>query len=149
MAGEIGSLAQNSENAVSRIQEVTQVIIAAVDALTSSAGEILEFMDQQVLKDYDTLVNTSRQYSENSNEINGMVIDFSASSEELFASMRDMVTTIEGITSASNEEAEGAYRISQEVSAIAAKSDEVIRLAETTKTQSDALLEAVSVFRIE
>ncbi len=149
VAGEIGSLAQNSENAVSRIQEVTQVIIAAVDALTSSAGEILEFMDQQVLKDYDTLVNTSRQYSENSNEINGMVIDFSASSEELFASMRDMVTTIEGITSASNEEAEGAYRISQEVSAIAAKSDEVIRLAETTKTQSDALLEAVSVFRIE
>lgn len=149
VADEIGSLAQNSESAVARIQEVTQVIITAVDALTSSSSEILEFMDQQVLKDYDVLVDTSEQYSESSNGINGMVLDFSASSEELFASMRDMVTTIEGVTSASNEEAEGAYQISQEVASIASKSDEVIHLAEKTKSQSDELLSAVSVFKID
>jgi methyl-accepting chemotaxis protein len=149
VADEIGSLAQNSENAVARIQEVTQVIIDAVEALTSSSGEILEFMDQQVLKDYDVLVDTSEQYSESSNGINGMVIDFSASSEELFASMRDMVTTIEGVTSASNEEAEGAYQISQEVATVALKSEEVIRLAEQTKNQSDDLLHAVAVFKID
>lgn len=148
VADEIGNLAQNSENAVARIQEVTQIIIAAVDALTTSSGEILAFMDQQVLKDYDVLVDTSEQYSESSNGINGMVLDFSASSEELFASMRDMVTTIEGVTSASNEEAEGAYQISQEVASIASKSDEVIRLAQKTKNQSDALLNAVAVFQI-
>jgi methyl-accepting chemotaxis protein len=148
VAGEIGSLAQNSENAVARIQEVTKVIIDAVEALTSSSGEILEFMDRQVLKDYDVLVDTSEQYSESSNGINGMVLDFSASSEELFASMRDMVTTIEGVTSASNEEAEGAYEISQEVASIATKSDEVIKLAEKTKSQSDDLLNAVAVFKI-
>jgi len=148
VADEIRRLALNSKTAVSRIQEVTQIIIEAVRALSSSSGEILGFIDGHVLKDYDTLVQTSEEYSKSSIGMNDMVMDFSASSEELFAAIRNMVQTIENITSASNEEAQGAYNIAQEASEIAAKSNEVIQLAQTTKEKSDSLMEAVSVFKI-
>jgi methyl-accepting chemotaxis protein len=148
VAEEIRRLAQNSKMAVSRIQEVTEIIIAAVVDLSSSSSEILEFIDGHVLKDYETLVSTSEEYSHSSVGMNDMVMDFSASSEELFATIRNMVQTIDNITSASNEEAQGAYNIAQEASAIAGKSNEVIKLAETTKDKSNSLVDAVSVFKI-
>ncbi len=148
VADEIRKLAENSKNAVSRIQEVTKIIFIAVNNLSSSSGEILEFIDKRVLKDYDTLVDTSEQYSQSSASINDMVMDYSASSEELFASMQNMVKAIEEITRASNEEAQGAYNIAQETSAIAMKSNDVIKLAETARVKSEALIKAVSVFKV-
>ena len=148
VADEIRRLAENSKKAVSRIQEVTEIIFIAVNNLSTSSGEILEFMDKRVLTDYDTLVDTSEQYSQSSASINDMVLDYSASSQELFASMQSMVKAIEEITSASNEEAQGAYSIAQEASSIAIKSNEVIKLAEEAKGKSETLIEAVSVFKI-
>ncbi len=148
VADEIRNLAENSKNAVSRIQEVTKIIFSAVNNLSSSSNEILEFIDSRVLKDYDTLVDTSEQYSQSSANINDMVMEYSASSEELFASMQNMVKAIEEITSASNEEAQGASSIAQEAYAIAMKSNEVIKLAEEAKLKSESLIKAVSAFKI-
>ncbi len=148
VADEIRKLAENSKNAVSRIQEVTKIIFMAVNNLSTSSGVILEFVDQRVLKDYDVLVDTSEQFSQSSANINDMVMDYSASSEELFASMQSMVKAIEEITSASNEEAQGAYNIAQEASAIAMKSSDVIKMAEAARNKSEELIKAVSVFKV-
>lgn len=148
VADEIRRLAESSKNTISRIQEVAGVILQAVNNLSDSSGVILTFIDQQVLKDYEVLVDTSEQYSQSSADINDMVMDYSASTQELFASMQSMVKAIEGITSASNEEAEGAYNIARETAAIASKSNEVIKLSETAKGMSEDLIRAVSVFRI-
>lgn len=148
VAEEIRKLAENSKSAVSRIQEVTKIIFKSVNDLSSSSGEILEFIDKQVLKDYDTLVNTSEQYSQSSASINDMVTDFSATSEELFASMQNMVKAIEEITGASNEEAQGAANIAQEASVITQMSSDTIKLAESAKEKSDSLIKAVSAFRV-
>lgn len=148
VAEEIRKLAENSKNAVSRIQEVTKIIFEAVNDLSSSSGEILEFIDKRVLKDYDTLVNTSEQFSQSTVSISDMVTDFSSTSEELFAAMHNMVKAIEEITGASNDEAQGASNIAQEASVITQMSSDVIELAGSAKEKSDSLIKAVSVFRV-
>ncbi len=148
VAEEIRKLAENSKHAVSRIQEVTRTIYSAVNNLSISSGEILTFVDKEVLKDYDSLVDTSEQFNQSSASINDMVMDYSASSEELFASMHSMVKAIEEITSASNEEAQGAYNIAQETSAIAMRSNDVTKMAEAARSRSEELITAVSVFKV-
>lgn len=148
VADEIRKLAENSKTAVSRIQDVTKTIFVAVNHLSGSSSEILEFIDKRVLKDYDILVETSEQYSQSSSNISDIVMDYSTSSEELFASMQNMVKAIEEITRASNEEAQGAYSIAQEASVIASKSNDVIKLTEKARVKSEALINAVSAFRI-
>jgi methyl-accepting chemotaxis protein len=65
VADEIRNLAENSKDMVTRIQEVTNTILEAVNNLSYSSGQILEFIDQKVLSDYDTLVESSNKYSEN------------------------------------------------------------------------------------
>ncbi len=148
VAQEIRKLSESSKTAASRIQEVTQVIMDAVHELNISSGEILSFIDGHVLKDYDMLVGTSEDYTHNLSDMNDMVTDFSASSEELSAEIRNMVQTIENITLASNDEAQGAYHIAQETSMVASKSGEVVKLADKIKEMSDSLITEVSKFKI-
>jgi len=148
VADEIRKLAEGSKNTVSRIQEVTKVIFEAVNNLSSNSGEIMDFIDKKVLNDYENLVNTSEQYSQNSIGINDVVNEFSATSEELLASMQNMVRAIDEIAIAANEEAQGATSIAQETSIITQMSDDVIKLAKLAKEKSESLLKVVSKFTV-
>ncbi len=148
VAEEIRKLAEDSKNTVNRIQSVTKIIFEAVQNLTFSSGEILEFIDKQVSKDYDYLLEASEQYSVNTSAINDMVTDFSATSEELLASIDNMTKAITEIAGSANEEAQGASSIAQEASDIAQLSNEVINLSESAKNKSDSLIKAVSMFKI-
>ncbi|HEX2945761.1 MAG TPA: methyl-accepting chemotaxis protein [Clostridia bacterium] len=149
VAEEIRKLAEDSRNTVTRIQSVTKIIYEAVNNLSSSSEEVLEFIDKQVAKDYDYMVDTSEQYTEDTSAINDMVTDFSATSEELLASIDNMVKAINEISSASNEEAQGASSIAQDASGIAEMSNDVIKLAESAKEKSDSLIKVVSQFKIK
>lgn len=148
VADEIRKLAEGSKTSVSRIQDVTKVILEAVNGLTSSSREVMDFIDKKVLQDYENLVNTSEEYSKNSLSISDMITDLSATSEELLASMHNMVKAIDEISMASNEQAQGATDIAQEASIVTHMSNNVIELAESAKEKSDQLINDVSKFKI-
>jgi len=148
VADEIRKLAEGSKNTVSRIQEVTKVIFEAVNNLSSNSSEIMDFIDKKVLNDYEDLVNASEQYGQNSIGINDVVNEFSATSEEVLASMQNMVRAIDEIAIAANEEAQGATSIAQETSVITEMSDDVIKLAKLAKEKSESLLKVVSKFTV-
>lgn len=148
VADEIRKLAESSKNTVSRIQDVTKVILEAVNNLSASSGEILGFIDKQVMRDYDYLVNVSEQNSQNSLSISEMVTDFSATSEELLASVQNMTKAINEIASAANDGAQGATNIAQETSNISQMSNDAMKLVESAKGKSDSLAKSVSRFKI-
>jgi len=148
VADEIRKLAENSKDTITRIQDITKVILTAVENLASTSGEIMDFIDKEVLNDYDQLVATSETYSKNSAKINDMVTDFSATSEELLASIQSMVKAIDEITHSVNDGAQGAASIAQEASEIAQMSNDVIKMAEGAKESSEALIKTVSSFKV-
>ncbi len=148
VADEIRKLAEDSKKFVTSIQEVTKVIIEGVHNLSISSAEIMTFIDKKVLKDYDALVNTSEDYSKNAMLINDMISDFSATSEELLASIHSIEKAIDEIAIAAGEEAQGAINIAEETTDITVMSDNVKKLTELAKVKSDTLLKAVSKFKV-
>ena len=148
VADEIRKLAEGSKNTVGRIQEVTKVILEAVNNLSTSSGEIMEFIDKQVMGDYDYLVDASEQNSKNSSSISEVVTDFSATSEELLASVQNMAKAINEIATASNDGAQGATNIAQETSNISQMSNDAVKLVEAAKGKSDSLIKSVSRFKV-
>jgi len=148
VAEEIRKLAEGSKNTVSMIQETTKVIFEAVNSLTSSSEEVMKFIEQKVVSDYNYFVSSSEKYNQSSADINEMITDFSATSEEVFASMQSMVKTINEISASSNEEAQGAANIAQSASEIAQMSNEVIKAAEMAKNKSGMLIKTVSKFKV-
>ena len=105
VADEIRKLAEESKTSVSRIQEVTHQVLTIVNTLSSSSMEIMDFIDQKVLNDYEDLVQTSERYNDLSKVINDIVTEFSSTSEELLASIHNMVHAITQISTSANEEA--------------------------------------------
>ncbi|MFD2874964.1 methyl-accepting chemotaxis protein [Paenibacillus rhizoplanae] len=103
VAEEIRKLADNSRETVTEIQGVTGAVIEAVSNLVEAAESMLGFMDSQVKKDYDAMQETGERYSEDARYIEELVTDFSATSEELLASIQSMLTAISETGSATNE----------------------------------------------
>jgi len=149
VAEEIRKLAESSKTSVSRIQEVTKQVLSVVNALCSSSMEIVEFIDKKVLNDYEGLVQSSELYSKHSMAINDIVTEFSSTSEELLASMQNMVQAITQISTTANEEALGATNIAQKTETIVNMAENVMNLASKSNKKSEELVKLVKQFKIQ
>jgi len=148
VADEIRKLAEGSKDSASRIQEVTRQILAVVNALSASSMDIVEFIDKKVLNDYEDLVKTSERYNELSKVIDDIVMDFSTTSEELLASIQNMVQAITQISESANEEALGANNIAKKSEMIAHMAENVVDLANRSNEKSEELIRIVNQFKI-
>lgn len=148
VAGEIRRLADHSRETVAEIQGVTGAVVQAVANLAEAAEHMLGFMDLQVLKDYDAMQETGERYSEDAGYIDELVTDFSATAEELLASIQTMLIAIGETGTATNEGAEGAAHIAAEAEQIIAGSRHIVAEMEGIKRSSAQLLEAVSRFKV-
>jgi len=149
VAGEIRNLAESSKSTVNKIQATTQVVLNAMDNLTTSSKKILEFINGKVLKDYDTLVQTGEQYNEDAQVVDGIVSELSATSEELAASIQNMLVAINEIAMASTDGAQGSSDIASRVSVITRESGVVLDGTVKTKESAARIFEIVSAITIE
>ncbi|MFL0197243.1 methyl-accepting chemotaxis protein [Clostridium sp. WILCCON 0269] len=148
VADEIRKLAELSQNTVIEIQDVAKTVMEAVDSLKESSKDVLEFIENQVVPDYDKLVNTGERYSKDAFVVQELVNEFSETSEELLASIYNIVKSIEEVAAAANEGAHGTTNIAQGTTNIAELSGTVIRQATQSKVSVERLLEMVSTFKV-
>ncbi len=148
VADEIRKLAEGSQSSASRIQEVTNTVLSVVNALSMSSMDIVEFIDKKVLGDYEYLVKASERYNELSMVMDDIVTDFSSTSEELLASIQNMVQAISQISASANDEAAGASNIAKKTEEIVQMAERVVNLANTSNEKSEKLIELVKQFKI-
>ncbi|WP_342564193.1 methyl-accepting chemotaxis protein [Paenibacillus sp. FSL R7-0345] len=147
VAEEIRKLADTSRETASEIQSVTESVVGAVAKLIEGAESMLHFMDGQVRRDYDSMEETGQRYSEDARYIEELVTDFSATSEQLLASIQSMLTAIGETSSATNEGAAGAGSIAVQAEQIIGKSGGIVAEMEAIKNSSAQLQQAVSRFK--
>jgi methyl-accepting chemotaxis protein len=128
VADEISKLAEQSSQAVSRIQSVVEEVNGSVLNLTDASKKILDFVDSEVKDDYKKLVSVSEQYNDDASTFNGIMMDLSATSEELHASMDSIAEITEEMTDALNQGASSVSSISDLVGDILIKTKELNNL---------------------
>lgn len=148
VAGEIRKLAENSRQTAEHIQHITATVLESVGRLAEHSDGVIGFIDRQVLVDYQSMVGASEEYSKKSQHINEAVMDFGATSEELLASMEDMVSAIGEIAQTVNDSTSSATAIAGKTADISGLSGKMVELTEATKEKSRQLAEAVSQFRL-
>lgn len=149
VANEIRTLAENSRNAVTEIQRVIQGVTQSVEHLSDSSNELLSFVANDVNRDYHVMLSTTQQYDKDSDQINGLVTDFSATSQQLLASIQNMVKAITEVTSAANEGASGTNNIAEKTNAAINNANNVISSINSTKEGAGILKEMVARFKID
>lgn len=148
VADEIRSLAEQSKDTVLQIQGVTEVVVGAVKNLSDSAKELLDFLSGDVTKDYDKLLDVADSYSSDSNNIDEIITDFSATSEELLASVNSVLQAINEVARASSEGAEGTTDIAKRNTDIMNQSSNMVALINQSKESSDLLYKETQKFVI-
>ncbi len=148
VADEIRKLAEHSKNTVNKIRNVTAEVITSVGNLASSSEKALNFIDTKVIGDYKTMVGIGEQYYNDAARIQDLVADFSATSEELLASIQNMVRAINEVTVSNSEEAQGTQNISQKALDVMERATRVSELMKAAKQSSESLAESVSRFKV-
>jgi methyl-accepting chemotaxis protein len=148
VAGEIRNLAENSKKTANEIQKVTKLVLESVQALSDSAEEVLEFLENNVVKDYDMLLAASEQYNNDALMISEMVTNLSATTQQLSASMQTMTQAINDVAKASEEGAAETGDLAREAAEIVRRTNEVLEKTRKVNDSANRLLELVSIFRI-
>ena len=148
VAEEIRKLAENSKRTVTEIQEVAKIVVTSVESLARNSERALEFINTRVIKDYDSMVETGEQYFKDAEAIQDLVTDFSATAEELMASIHDMTKTINEVTISNNEGAMGTQNISSKSFDVMQKAEKVDDLMNETRHNAERFAEIVSKFKI-
>jgi methyl-accepting chemotaxis protein len=148
VAHEIGTLAQNSKNAVSKIEEITNMISAAVDDIVKDSELLLEFVDTKVIKDYDIMVQTGEQYNQDAGTVESMVTDIKNSSVQLNDSIHYIIQAVNEVTLATTEGSKGSTDIAEKSSSIFLKTNQVLEQANKNKEIASHLNEMVQFFKL-
>ncbi len=148
VAEEIRKLAENSGSTVNEIQKVTGEVLQAVTELTNASKTILGFFDETVLKDYDALVSTGESYGQDGAFVDSMITEFSASSQELSATIEGIIKAINEVAITVNSGASETQEISERMVQIVAMQDEVQKQMSVAVSNSELLKRAVSKFTV-
>ncbi len=148
VADEVKKLAEQSKDTVLKIQEMTSKVTGSVNNLSDSANALLTFVSTDIDNDYKVMIKVADQYSNDAKFVDELVTEFSATSEELLASIQNVLAAIEGVASAANEGAGGTTDIADRVTEANCKANEVREQVMKTKESSAKFRAEVDKFRI-
>lgn len=148
VAEEIRKLAEQSNEAITKIQSTTGEIVASVEDLTDNSNKMLNFLENRILNDYKTLVQTSKEYSNDALYYKDFSTELSEISEEILASIQDIIKSIDGVAGAASEGAGGTNDIANRTSEVTTKSNVVLDLVVKTGESSERLNKEISKFNI-
>lgn len=136
VAEEVRKLAEQSSRAVGDIQGNVSKVLYAVDELSNSSQTVLNVIETVVLKDYDTMINISTNYSTDGNRFKSIIEKFSEVSENISDSIVQIVDSMSGIASSVTNIATASGEISSSVAEVNEESNQV--LTDTKKNTESA-----------
>ena len=118
VADEIRELAERSKNTANNIQEISGMVTGAVEDLAKNANDMITFIDETVLTDYDKFVDMANTYHNDADYMDETLQNFYGSAEKLRNTMAQMAEGIDGINIAVDESAQGVTVAAQSTGAL-------------------------------
>lgn len=148
VADEIRKLAEQSKSAVEKIQGVTGDVMMAVNNLSDSASSLLDYVNTDVASSFNNFLKVTDAYKDDAIFVDEIITDFSATAEELLASVEGILVSVNEVASAATDGAVGTGEIAEKIALITNEASEVTKNVEKTKDSSDLLKNEISRFKI-
>lgn len=145
---QIGVLAEQSKDAVAHIEDVTKNVVGAVENLAVDAKKLLDFVGTDVVSNFEGFSGMADNYSKDAGTVDELVTDFSASAEELLASINGVISAINDVSTATTQGASGTTEIAQKATSASKKSVEIKEKAVAAHESADELRKQVEKFTI-
>ncbi|WP_294176484.1 methyl-accepting chemotaxis protein [uncultured Selenomonas sp.] len=146
VAGEVGKLAEQSQETAERIKNLTGQVMGAMEALSKGAFDLLHFIDEDIRKDYEQMDETAVQYKEDAEFFHRTAKGSTKSSEELLSSVRNMNQSMDEIGRATHESADGNTRIAENIVGMAERYADILEKVQGFKEGTERLKNLVTAF---
>lgn len=144
VAEEIRKLAENSNQTAGKIQTVTKVITEAVGRLVNSTLNLINFLEKDIIKDYEMMVEAVNQYKNDGHSLNNIISDLSATSEELSATINQISNSIKDISATVEESTAATTNIAEKNTDMVEAMNNINNIMERSTKVSEKLNEILS-----
>lgn len=146
VADEIRVLADNSRDTANNIQEISKMVISAVDQLISNSESMIEFVSVNVLNDYEDFVKSSQEYKRDADNINSIINEFTISSGELKTTMQNVNEALNGISITVDESTQGITSVANNANGLVNAMSVILEQLDHSKNTADKLKEETQRF---
>ncbi|MCI8484545.1 MAG: methyl-accepting chemotaxis protein [Lachnospiraceae bacterium] len=147
VADEIRVLADNSRDTANNIQDISHLVTSAVEKLAQNAEDMLKFIDENVLKDYDGFVEVANFYQKDAESVNEMVTEFADRTSEAEEIMERINTGINNISVTVDESAKGVTNAAESAGSLVEAMAHIQQEAENNQSISRELRSEVERFK--
>ena len=147
VAEEIRVLADNSQQTANNIQEISNIVIAAVGKLADNSKELLSFLDSTVMKDYDEFVDIMNQYNDDTEMLNQVFDDFAGKASDMESTMETMNTGINDIAVTVDESAKAVTTVAADASDMVSAMMDIQTETTNNKNIADQMITTVRKFK--
>ena len=147
VAEEIRQLADSSRETANRIQEINGVVIHAVHNLADNANNLVEYMKESILPEFDNFVKSGAQYRENATYIESVMNGFTVKTDSLKSAVDEIAASIGTITTAIDEGARGVTGAAESTQVLVMDMENISNRMDESQEIAAALQKETNVFK--
>lgn len=147
VADEIRQLAASSRQTANRIQEINSVVINAVHNLAGHSNNLVEYMTDSILPEFENFVTSGEQYRDNATYIEGVMNEFTTKTDDLKRAVDEIAASIETITDAIEDGARGVTGAAESTQVLVTDMENISNRMEENQLIAAALQKETDVFK--
>ena len=148
VADEVRKLAEQSSDAVSKIQSTIAKVQEAFKDMSDNSSDVLEFINSDVSGQLKSFGELGNQYYNDSDFVNGMSSEISSMSEELTATVNQVSEAVQHMAQSAQKSSEHVETIRTSVDETTQGIDQVAQTAQSQAELAQKLNEEVMKFKI-
>ncbi len=147
VADEIRQLADSSRATANRIQEINGVVTNAVHNLAGNANDLVQYMTESILPEFENFVESGVQYRENATYIENVMNEFTAKTDSLKSAVDEIAVSIGTITDAIEEGAKGVTGAAESTQVLVEDMENISNRMNENQEIASELQKETDVFR--
>ena len=148
VADEIRVLAENSTTTANDIQKISALVIGAVEKLSNHAKAMLEFVGEDVIKDYDKFMGVVNQYEADADLMQKILTSFSEKADAMNGTMNNMNNGVQGITASVDESAKAVSSVAEDTSSLVSALTNIKDMSDDNLNVAHQMEKEVGVFKV-
>ncbi len=130
-----------------KIQSVSSQVIGAVESLAQNAEDMLRFIDENVMKDYDSFVEVVEKYEQDADHVNGILTEFAGNSSDINDTIQGMNVGMNDIAAAVDESAKSVANVASNAARLVESMKQIQKETENNQDISLKLSSEVNRFK--
>lgn len=139
VATKVGTLSNDIDRAVAEINDINSQVISAVGALSAASEELVRFVSEDVVKDYDAFAELGEAYGSTTDTIRVQMTEIGNQSTRISQTISDINLDVQQITSTVTLTADSANELARSTNQISESLESLNYASQKNTEQSEKL----------